>query len=144
MSSKVNAIYPDFVKKLDLQIHKTNVSAQKINSSKLDIFDMVIAFFSMEDKKRRFYFFEETFLLVDISLDIALGISFFTLSNVKIDFVGRYIYLRIYIIAKILLTMKQVELIRKRKFVVIALDLENKVFVIYVSSINQDLNIYPS
>ena len=48
---------------------------------------MVIALFFMENKEERSYFFEETFLLADINIDIILGISFLTLSNVKIDFV---------------------------------------------------------
>ena len=53
---------------------------------------MVIASFSIKDKEEKSRFFEETFLLADISIDIALGIPFFTLSNVEIDFVNCHIY----------------------------------------------------
>ena len=83
---------PDFVKKLNLQVYKTKVGAQKINSSKLDTFGMVIASFSMEDKKERSHFFEEIFLLANISIDITLKMAFFTLSNDEIDFIGYHIY----------------------------------------------------
>ena len=47
---------------------------------------MVLALFFGEDKKKRFYFLEETFLLANISINVALKISLFTLSNIKIDF----------------------------------------------------------
>lgn len=40
----------------------------------------------MEDKDRRSHFFEEIFLLADISMDVTFGMSFFTLSNVEINF----------------------------------------------------------
>ena len=33
-----------------------------------------------------YYFFEKSFLLTDISLDVALKITFHILSNVEIDF----------------------------------------------------------
>ena len=43
--SKVNTINPAFARKLGLYIQKTNVGAQKIDSSTLKIFGMVIADF---------------------------------------------------------------------------------------------------
>ena len=98
----------------------------------------------MDNKKRRSGFFEKIFLLDDISIDIALGISFFTLNNVKINFIGYYIYLKIYTIAKILLTIKQVELIRKKKFATVAFDLKDEIFILYIAFINQDSDVHPS
>ena len=53
---------------------------------------MIIASFSVEDKEKKSRFFEKMFLLANINIDIALRISFFTLSNDKIDFVGCHIY----------------------------------------------------
>lgn len=85
-------MYLDFVIKVDLQVHKTRVIIQKIDSSKLNAFDKVIAFFSMEDKERRFYNFEKTSLFADISINVMLKMPFFTLNNVKIDFIGCHIY----------------------------------------------------
>ena len=83
---------PDFAKKLGLWVCKTKVNVPKIDDSKLDTFDIVIASFSITYKKRRSCFFVETFLLADISIDIALGISFLTLSNVEINFLDCHIH----------------------------------------------------
>ena len=46
----------------------------------------------MEDKQKISRFFEETFLLADISMDIALNMPYFTMNNVEIDFVDCHIY----------------------------------------------------
>ena len=54
----------EFVKKLGLQLCKTKVGTQKIDGTKLDIFAIIIASFSMKDKEGNSRFFEETFLLV--------------------------------------------------------------------------------
>ena len=56
-SSKINVINPDIVWKLSLKILKTNIGAQKINSSALEIFEMVIADFQVEDKANKTRFF---------------------------------------------------------------------------------------
>lgn len=47
---------------------------------------MVIALFSIVDRIRRICCFEEIFLLTDISMDIALKMSFLILNNVEINF----------------------------------------------------------
>lgn len=38
--------------------------------------------------------------------------------------------------------MRRVELIRKKEFAATALDIENKAFVVYVTSISQNLDVY--
>ena len=48
---------------------------------------MVLASFQIEDKFRRVRFFQETFLLADINIEIVLGMSFFIFSNTDIQFV---------------------------------------------------------
>lgn len=48
---------------------------KKIEGSRLETFEMVIASFGVDDKHRKPRFFEETFLLVEISRDIAFGLS---------------------------------------------------------------------
>lgn len=58
-----------------------NVEIQKTGSFKLDIFGIIIASFQVEGKEERSRFFEKTFLLADISMDIALIIPFVTLNN---------------------------------------------------------------
>ena len=43
--SKVNAMNPDYARKLGLKIRRTNIGAQKIDGSALETFGMVIADF---------------------------------------------------------------------------------------------------
>lgn len=43
--SKINTIYPTFVKELSFFIRPTNIEAQKIDSIMLDIFEMVVVAF---------------------------------------------------------------------------------------------------
>ena len=47
---------------------------------------MAIAGFSIQDKSGKAWFFEETFLLADTSMEIVLEISLGTLNNVDIQF----------------------------------------------------------
>lgn len=47
---------------------------------------MVIAYFLINDKARRSRVFEETFLLTDIIMNIALEMLFLTLNNIDINF----------------------------------------------------------
>lgn len=54
---------------------------EKIDSSILKTYEMVILSFPIDHKDRKSYFLEETFLLVEISINIAFRMSFFTLSN---------------------------------------------------------------
>lgn len=79
---------PSFARKLSLHIRKTNVNTQKIDNSGLKIFDIVITSFLVEDKDKKFCFFEKIFLLADISMDVALGMLFLNLSNVEVNFVN--------------------------------------------------------
>ena len=55
--SEINAINPAFAWKLGLYIQKNNVGAQKIDSSALKIFRIIIADFQVEDKNGRPRFF---------------------------------------------------------------------------------------
>ena len=48
---------PNFAQKLGFKIWKTNVGVQKINSSVLETFKMVIADFQVEDKVNKPRFF---------------------------------------------------------------------------------------
>ncbi len=49
---------------------------------------MVISTFFLLDKDNKERFFEEIFLLVDISLHIIFGMLFFTMNNADVDFQG--------------------------------------------------------
>ena len=47
---------------------------------------MVVAAFLVTDQADKVRFFEETFLVVNVSPDVVFGMPFFTLSSVDIDF----------------------------------------------------------
>ena len=84
--SEVHAMNPAFAFQLDRKIWKTNVWSQKINGTSLETYGMVISIFSMLDKDGRERFFEESFLLAEVKLNIVLGIPFLTMSNADVNF----------------------------------------------------------
>lgn len=93
---------------------------------------MIIAFFSIDNKSKRTWFFEEIFLLADINMDIALEIFFLLLSKTEINFNDCKLHWRLYIIINALPTTKWVKLVNKKEFVVIIFDLDNEIFEVYV------------
>ena len=89
-NSKVNAINTDYAWKLGLKIWKTNVRAQKINGSALEIFEIVITDFQVKDKASRPRFFEKTFLVVVTKFEVILGMLFVKISNIDVLFDKKY------------------------------------------------------
>ena len=87
--SEVNAIHPTFVKELGLPIRPTDVGAQKIDDTTLDTYGMVVAAFLVIDKANRVRFFEETFLVANVSPEVVFGMLFLTLSGADVDFLDR-------------------------------------------------------
>lgn len=77
---------PSFAKRLDICIQKIDIGTQKINGSHLKIFGMAINIFEVQNKAKKSLYFEKIMLLVDIIMNIALGMSFLILSNIKIIF----------------------------------------------------------
>lgn len=65
--SKVNTMTSAYVTKLDLWTQKTNVDTQKIDSSVLATYGIVIAAISLSDMLKRIQFFKETFLLTNFT-----------------------------------------------------------------------------
>lgn len=63
--------------------------AQNLNSFMLKIYKIIITIFLVINKVKRSKFFETIFLLIDISINIAFGIFFLTLSNIKINFINQ-------------------------------------------------------
>ena len=55
----------------------------------LETHGIVVTAFAMVDKANRVRFFEETFLVANVSLEVVLGMLFLTLSSADIDFSGR-------------------------------------------------------
>lgn len=62
------------------------MGTEKINGNELKINGMFITLFQVKDEDEKSRFFNKTFLLADISINIAFEISFLTLSNVKVNF----------------------------------------------------------
>ena len=62
------------------------------------------------------------------------------MSNADIGFQAQDLQWRFYTVEDILLTIRQVEQIRKKEFVAVALNPKHKVFVIYVAALNIDLH----
>ena len=84
--SEVNVIYLTFVKELRLLIRPTDIGVQKIDSTMLDTYKIVIVAFLMTDKANRVKFFEKIFLVPNGSPKIVFGILVFFLSIADIDF----------------------------------------------------------
>lgn len=57
---------------------------------------------------------------------------FITLSNTEINFLEQKLNQRFYIIIRTFLTIKQVELVRKKEFTTTAFDLDNKILIIHI------------
>ena len=146
--SEINAIYPTFAKQLGLPIRPSDVGAQKIDGTTLDTYGMVVAAFSVEDNANRVKFFEETFLVANISPEVVLGMSFLILSNADIDFSGRELRWRTYTIEKVLPTTRRLELVGKKEFAATVLDPEHETYVVLVASLCStllaSLDVHPS
>ena len=84
---------------------------------------MVFPIFLVTNKANQVKFFEETFLMSNVSLEIVLGMLFLTLSDADANFINRKLRWRIYTIKEALLTIRHIELVGKKKFAAIALDL---------------------
>ena len=92
---------------------------------------MVVAAFSVTSQADRVNFFEKTFLVAKVSLDMVIGMPFFTLSGADVNFPKKELWWRSYTIKEALSTTKQVELVRKKKFTAAALNLRHETFVVH-------------
>ena len=144
--SKVNAMHPAYTTKLGLRARKIDVGAQKIDGFYLDTFGMVIANCLVKDKLRRVRFFQETFLLVNIGLEVVLGMLFLTFSKADIRFMERELVWKTYMAAEVLLMTRRVKIIDKREFAVAALNADDETFVVHVAALAKPttMPIYPS
>ena len=86
LDSKVNAVHPVFVKELGLPIRPTDIEVQKIDGIMLDIHKMVVTAFSVKDKANQIRFFEKTFLIANVCLEVVLGILFLIWSGADVNF----------------------------------------------------------
>ncbi len=127
---------PAYATKLDLTTRKISVKAQKIDGSPLETYIMVSASFLLQDNQEKVRFFEETFLLADISLEVVLGMHFLALSNADFQFGAEELIWRTYIVVEALPTTSRFELIDKREFAKTALDENSETFVVHVSALD--------
>ncbi len=80
---------PTYVAKLGLINQKTNVGAQKIDGLLLVTYKMILVDFSVQNKLGKDWFFEETFLFTDTSIEVVLGMLFLALSNANTQFIEK-------------------------------------------------------
>ena len=140
--SEVNPIHPSFAKQLGLPIRPTDVEAQKIDGTTLNTHGIVVAAFSVMDKANQVRFFEETFLVANVSPEVVLGMPFLTLSGADVDFSGQELRWRTYTTEEALPTTRRVKLVGKKEFAAAALDPEYETYVVHVGSIS--FNTSPS
>ena len=82
--SKVNAITLAYMAYLGLKVKVTNVGMQKIDRSSLATYGIIIGAFQIINKLGYSWFFQETFLLADISIEVVLSMLFLTFSNADV------------------------------------------------------------
>ncbi len=141
--SEINTMTPAFTAKLGLRPRPTNVRVQKIVGSPLETNGMASARFSIYDSLERVRFFEETFLLVDISMEVVLGMPFLS-ADIEFAELGKLTW-RSHTAAEVLPTTSRVEFIDKREFAKAALDENLETFVVHVSALDiAELSIHPS
>ena len=106
----------------------------------------------MTDKANRVKFIEMTFLVANISPEVVFGMFFLTLSSANVDFLDWELWWRTYTTSEALSTMRHIELVDKKEFAAIALDLEYENYIFHVGSVSSvvlpsssplELNIYP-
>ncbi len=135
---------PAYVTKLGLTTQKTSVGAQKIDGLSLETYGIVSASFLLKDSQRRVRFFEETFLLVDTSFEVVLGMLFLAFSNADFQFGAEELIWKTYTIAKALPITCQIKLIDKREFGKAALDKKLETFVVHISAVEvAESSIHP-
>lgn len=83
---EVNNIYLIFAKELRLLIKPIGVRTQEIDGITLDTYRIVVATFLLTNKANQEKFFEEKFLVANVSLKVVFKMLFLTLNSINIDF----------------------------------------------------------
>ena len=126
---------------LGLKVRVTDISAQKIDGSLLATYNMVIAVFQVVNKLGRFWFFQETFLLANISMKVVLGMLFLILNNADVQFAQKELTWKTYTTKKTLPTTHQIEIINWKKFAKAALNKKVEAFGMHIRSLELRMNI---
>ena len=133
---------PAYTKKLSLRVRKTNVGIQKTDGSILEIYGMVIAGFQVQDQFRKARFFQITFSVADISVEVVLRMLFLAFCKIEVDFAERELTWKAYIIAEALSTTKRVQIINSKEFAKAALDLDQEAFMVYVATLFKSIEVH--
>lgn len=134
-NSEVNTMTLAYTAELGFKIWPTNIGAQKIYDSTFQTFEIVLASFQVDNKLKRVQFFQKTFLLTNISRDIILGMFFLTFSNAGVLFVDKKLTWWSYLLVKTLPITKWVQIISRKEFAIVALDLAKEAFIIHIASL---------
>ena len=139
---EVNAMTSAYMANLGFKVRVTNVGMQKIDRFSLATYSMVIAAFQVVNKLGRSRFFQETFLLADINMEVVLSMAFLTFRNANIQFAKKELTWRTYTIKKAFPITRQVEIINQKEFAKAALDKNVEAFVVHVSSLKSRMTIH--
>ena len=149
--NKVNTIHPAFAKKLGFPIRPTDVGLQKIDGTTMDTFKIVVTAFSVTNKANQVRFFEEIFLVANVSLEVVFEMFFFTLNDIDINILGRELRWRTYTTKKGFPTIRRVELVDKKEFASAIFDLKSGIFIVHNVSLSSvallsssSFDMYPS
>ena len=135
---------PAYAAHLSLKVRVTDINAQKIDGSLLATYGIVIVAFQALDKLGRSWFFQKTFLLVDIKIKVVLGMLFLIFSNVNVQFAEKELTWRIYITKEAFPTNRQVEISDQKEFAITKLNENVEAFVVHVSSLGLWISIHPA
>lgn len=84
---------------------------------------IVLAMFRLENKDKKSYIIDKTFLLACLSLDIILKMLFLTLNNIKVNFINFKISWGTWIFILAIAKTKKAKSIGKKDIIVIAFGL---------------------
>ena len=99
---------------------------------------MIITDFQIEDKASRPRFFQKTFLMANTKFEVILEMLFWKISNANVSFSEKTLTWRTYIISEALPTTEQVQIVNPKKFVIVALNVDSEMFVMYVAIREQE------
>ena len=94
---------------------------------------MVITDFQVKNKASKPRFFQEIFLVANIKFEVILRIFYLKISNADISFGERTLMRKFYTINKALSTIKQVQIVNPKEFVIVVLDVNSKMLMIYMA-----------
>ena len=94
---------------------------------------MVIVNFQVENKSGRFIFFQEIFLVADTKFEMILGMLFLKIINTNMAFGKETLTWKFYTTNKALLTIKRVQLVDLKEFVIAVLNADSETFVVQVA-----------